>query len=73
MVLELGTTQDMDPLEAEAYLLDLQILSLVGRYDAVYLQKMKPRGVRMTPGQCWKLLLAFGLRTPFTIKGTPAA
>ncbi|XP_005694432.2 PREDICTED: testis-expressed protein 19.2-like [Capra hircus] len=57
MVLELGATQDMDPLEAEAYLLDLQVLSLVGCYDAVYLQKMKPRRVQMTPGQCWKLLL----------------
>ncbi|XP_020762922.2 testis-expressed protein 19.2-like [Odocoileus virginianus] len=57
MVLELGTTQDMDPVEAEACLLDLQILSLVGCYDAVYLQKMKPKRVQMTPDQCWKLLL----------------
>ena len=57
MVLELGTTQNMDPAETKAWLLDLQVLSLVGCCDVIYVQKMKPRRAWRTPGQCWKLLL----------------
>ncbi|KAM7232467.1 hypothetical protein CapIbe_017228 [Capra ibex] len=57
MVLELGTTQNTDPAETKAWLLDLQVLSLVGCCDVIYLQKMKPRRAWRTPSQCWKLLL----------------
>lgn len=57
MVLKLGTTQAMDPAEARAWLLDLQVLYIVGCYDAVYLRKMKAAWALQTPGQCWELLL----------------
>ncbi|XP_057569843.1 testis-expressed protein 19.2-like [Hippopotamus amphibius kiboko] len=57
MVLELGTTRAMDPAEAQASLLDLQVLSLVGCYDAVYLRKMKPEWALRTPEQRWQVLL----------------
>ncbi|XP_045630973.1 testis-expressed protein 19.2-like [Ursus americanus] len=57
MVLELGTTRAVDPAEAEAWLRDLQVISMVGCYDAIYLRKMTPGWARRTPGQGWKLLL----------------
>ena len=57
MVLELGTTRATDPVEAKASLLDLQLIFMVGCYDAIYLWKMKPGWAQRTPDQCWKLLL----------------
>ncbi|KAG8507529.1 Testis-expressed protein 19.2 [Galemys pyrenaicus] len=57
MVLELGTTRPVEPAEVEAWLLELQVVSLVGRYDAVYLRKMTVGGVQSAPGQRWRLLL----------------
>lgn len=57
MLLELRTTQEMDPYEAEAWLLDLQLLSMVGGSDAPYLRNMTARWALRTTGQCWKVLL----------------
>ncbi|KAK2497701.1 hypothetical protein MC885_014949 [Smutsia gigantea] len=57
MVLELGTTWAVDPSAAEARLLDLQVVSMVGCYDAIYLRKMTPGRALRTSGQCWKPLL----------------
>ncbi|KAB1265428.1 Testis-expressed protein 19.2 [Camelus dromedarius] len=57
MVLELGTTQAVDPAEAEAWLLGLQVICMVGFYDAIYFRKMKPTRALRTPGQRWKLVL----------------
>ncbi|KAM7069289.1 testis-expressed protein 19 [Molossus nigricans] len=57
MLLELSTTREMDPVEAEAWLLDLQLLSMVGVSDAAYLRNMTARWVLRTSGQCWEVLL----------------
>ncbi|XP_032175396.1 testis-expressed protein 19.2-like [Mustela erminea] len=57
MVLELGATRAVDPAEAEAWLRDLQVISMVGCYDAIYLRKMTPGWTRRTPGQGWRVLL----------------
>ncbi|XP_062072069.1 testis-expressed protein 19 [Lepus europaeus] len=57
MLLELGTIWPMDSARLEAWLLDLQVVSLVGRYDAVYLRKMTAGWVLRAPGLRWKLLL----------------
>ncbi|XP_045842252.1 testis-expressed protein 19.2-like [Meles meles] len=57
MVLELGAAQAMDPAEAEAWLRDLQVISMVGCYDAIYLRKMTPGWTQRTPGQGWRVLL----------------
>ncbi|ELW68180.1 testis-expressed protein 19.2 [Tupaia chinensis] len=57
MVLELSASWAMDPAEAEACLLDLKVVSMVGCYDAVYLRKMTPGRASRTSGQHWSLLL----------------
>lgn len=57
MALELGTTRATGPVEAKASLLDLQVIFMVGCYDAIYLRKMKPGWALRTPAGCWKLLL----------------
>ncbi|XP_025721121.1 testis-expressed protein 19 [Callorhinus ursinus] len=57
MVLELGSTGAVDPAEAEAWLRDLQVISVVGCYDAVYVRKMTVGRALRTPGQGWELLL----------------
>lgn len=56
-MLELGTTRATGPVEAKASLLDLQVIFMVGCYDAIYLRKMKPGWALRTPAQRWKLLL----------------
>lgn len=43
MVLGLGIIWAVDPAEDEAWLLALQLVSMVGCYDATYLQKIDPR------------------------------
>lgn len=63
MVLELGTSRPVEPEEpeaAEAWLLGLQVVSMVGCQDAVYLRRMVPGWALQTPGQRWKLLLEPG-------------
>ncbi|VTJ71058.1 testis-expressed protein 19.2-like [Marmota monax] len=63
MVLELGTSRPVEPVEpeaAEAWLLGLQVVSMVGCQDAVYLRRMVPGWALQTPGQRWKLLLEPG-------------
>ncbi|XP_012511814.1 PREDICTED: testis-expressed protein 19.2-like [Propithecus coquereli] len=57
MVLELGTTWAVNPAETEAWLLDLQVVSIVGCYDAIYLRKMTPGWALRTPEEHWKVLL----------------
>ncbi|KAM9596632.1 testis-expressed protein 19.2-like [Trichechus inunguis] len=57
MVLELGCAQALDPAKAEAWLLDLQVIAMVGCFDAIYLRKMAPYRALRTPSQGWKLLL----------------
>ncbi|XP_035580295.1 LOW QUALITY PROTEIN: testis-expressed protein 19-like [Zalophus californianus] len=57
MVLELRSTGAGDPAEAEAWLRGLQVISVAGGYDAVYLRKMTVGRALRTPGQGWTLLL----------------
>ena len=57
MLLELGTTRAVDPAEAEAWLLDMQVLSTVNDSDATYLRNMTALWALRTPGQGWNVLL----------------
>ncbi|XP_054449049.1 testis-expressed protein 19 [Pteronotus mesoamericanus] len=57
MLLELGTTRAVDPVEAEAWLLGLQVMSMVGDAEAVYLRNMTARWARRAPGEGWNVLL----------------
>nr|XP_012632721.1 testis-expressed sequence 19 protein-like isoform X2 [Microcebus murinus] len=57
MVLELCPTWAVSPAETEAWLLGLQVFSMMGYYDAVYLRKMTPRWAVRTPEQHWKVLM----------------
>ncbi|KAB1266660.1 hypothetical protein Cadr_000019987 [Camelus dromedarius] len=57
MVLELGTTQAVDPLRPRPGCWGLQVICMVGFYDAIYFRKMKPTRALRTPGQRWKLVL----------------
>ena len=57
MLLELGTTRAVDPVEAEAWLLDMQVLSTVNDSDATYLRNMTALWALRTPGQGWNVLL----------------
>uniref|UniRef100_A0A8C8ZM27 Testis-expressed protein 19.2 n=1 Tax=Prolemur simus TaxID=1328070 RepID=A0A8C8ZM27_PROSS len=57
MVLELGTTWAVNPAETEAWLLDLQVASIAGCYDAIYFRKMIPVWALRTPEERWKVLL----------------
>ncbi|XP_004861140.1 testis-expressed protein 19.2-like [Heterocephalus glaber] len=58
MVLELGTMWPVEPAEAKAWLLDLQVFCVVGYQDTtIYLRKMTPTQALRSLGQRWRVLL----------------
>ncbi|XP_037013791.2 testis-expressed protein 19 [Artibeus jamaicensis] len=57
MLLELGTTHPVDPAEAEAWLLGMQVMSVVDDSDTTYLRNMTALWALRTPGQGWNVLL----------------
>ncbi|EHA98499.1 Testis-expressed protein 19B [Heterocephalus glaber] len=58
MVLELGTMWPVEPAEAEAWSLDLQVFCVVGYQDAtIYLRKMTPTQALRSLGQRGRVLL----------------
>ncbi|KAM6175952.1 testis-expressed protein 19 [Erethizon dorsatum] len=58
MVLELGTMWPLEPKEAEAWLLGLQVFCMVGYQDTtIYLRKMTPGQALRSVGQRWRVLL----------------
>ncbi|XP_048222886.1 testis-expressed protein 19 [Perognathus longimembris pacificus] len=57
MVLELGTIWPVEPMEAEAWLLGLQFVTMESHGDAFYLRKMVPDSLLQPLSYCWKLLL----------------
>ncbi|KAM4844340.1 testis-expressed protein 19 [Thomomys bottae] len=57
MVLELGTIWPVEPMEAEAWLLGLQFVSMESCGNAFYLRKMVPDCVLQPVSYRWKLLL----------------
>ncbi|XP_004621180.1 testis-expressed protein 19 [Sorex araneus] len=71
MLLELGSSQAMEPGEAEAWLLDLQLFSLVTCSQSVYFRKMRPGWVQRTQAQSWTVLLEPAEVCLMRLKDTP--
>ncbi|XP_063098297.1 testis-expressed protein 19.2-like [Cavia porcellus] len=58
MVLELGAVRPVEPWEAEAWLLGLEIFLVVGyEHDVVIMRNLTPVQALRNPGWFWKLLL----------------
>ncbi|XP_012933557.2 testis-expressed protein 19.2-like [Heterocephalus glaber] len=61
VLLELGTMWPVQPMEAEAWLLDLQVFCVMGYQDTtIYLRKMTPTQALSCPGERWRVLLEPG-------------
>ncbi|XP_055971353.1 testis-expressed protein 19 [Sorex fumeus] len=71
MLLELGPTQVMDPAEAESWLLELQLFTMVTCSQSVYFRKMKPGWVQRTRGRGWSVLLEPAEMCLMRLKDTP--
>ncbi|XP_004709268.1 testis-expressed protein 19 [Echinops telfairi] len=57
MVLHLGCAWALEPAHIEAWLLSLQMVTMMSQFNNVYLRHLVPRQALQLPGQTWKVLL----------------